>query len=218
MRHALTAAVFSLLAFPAAQADTLSFDGASCTSAASGVGAAIACGNGSYISQAHGDSAHVDVRYASSSALGGARSMYFWASGYSGLQNVVYGDNGATAELTLASLDGSRIQLDGMVFGSWLNGVRSTRIQVFDLGSSALLFDSGVFNTAGATPNSLSFSNVSSNAGLRLALGPDFFNVGLDSLSYTVTPVPEPATLALMAGGLGLLALRRRRAGASNAG
>lgn len=214
MRNALITLATALLLPAAGASTTLSFDGAFCASAANGVGAATSCSSGSFINQAWGDSASVDVHYAASSAQPELRSMYFWASGYSGLENVVYGDSGASAQITLSSLDGSRIQLDSMLFGSWLNSPRQTRVAVYELGSNALLFDSGAFNTAGANSNSLNFADVSSTSGLRLVLGPDFFNVGLDSLSYTVSAVPEPAPLALLAAGLAVLGLRRRRSSA----
>lgn len=208
------AALTTALLLPVAGASTLSFDGAFCAGSANGVGAAISCGNGSALNQAWGDTASVDVQYAGNSALPGQRSMLFWNTGYSGLENVAYGDSGASAQLSLVSLDGSRIQLDSMVFGSWLNSARTTRVAVYDLGSNALLFDSGAFSTAGASPNSLSFTNIASNSGLRLVLGPDFFNVGLDSLNYTVSAVPEPAPLALLAAGLAVLGWRRQRSSA----
>lgn len=214
MRNALITLATALLLPTAGASTTLSFDGAFCASAANGVGAATSCASGSFINQAWGDSAAVDVHYAASSAQPELRSMYFWASGYSGLENVAYGDSGASAQLSLRSLDGSRIQLDSMVFGSWLNSARTTRVAVYDLSSNALLFDSGAFSTAGASPNSLSFTNIASTSGLRLVLGPDFFNVGLDSLSYSVSAVPEPAPLALLATGLAVLGLRRRRSSA----
>ena len=213
MRTALAALATSLL-MPTAGAITLNFDGAFCAAAANGVGAATVCGNGSAINQAWGDTNSVDVHYAASSTQPDLRSMYFWTTGYSGLENVAYGDSGASAQISLSSLDGSRIQLDSMLFGSWLNSPRQTRVAVYELGSNALLFDSGAFNTAGANSNSLNFADVSSTSGLRLVLGPDFFNVGLDSLSYTVSAVPEPAPLALLAAGLAVLGLRRRRSSA----
>jgi PEP-CTERM motif len=201
----------SLLA-ASAQATTLDFDDAFCAAAASGVGAATACGGGSFLNQAYGDTAAVNVSYLGD--INQAFSMFFWPNGYSGLTGLAYGASGATARLTLAvQIPGQQVQLDGLTLGSWLNSPRNTAFTVRDLGSNAVLFSQSSFQTGGASPNVFNFgaNQVVSGSGLVLDFGPDMFNVGLDSLRYTVSAVPEPSSWALLVGGLALVVGARRR-------
>lgn len=195
----------------AAQATTLDFNDAYCAASADGVGAAIACGAGSSLNQSYGDTAQVNVSYLGD--LTQTASMYFWQDGYSGLTGLIYGANGATARLTLALNGPGQIQLDAMTLGSWLNVPRSTQFTVSDLGSKAVLFSMPAFQTGGAAPDVFSFgaNQVVSSSGLVIDFGPDFYYAALDSLSYTVSAVPEPGNWALLAGGLALLAGARRR-------
>jgi PEP-CTERM motif len=207
---ALTALAFAACA---AQATTLDFNDAFCAAAASGVGAATVCSAGSSLNQLYGDTAQVNVSYLGD--INQAASMFFWPNGYSGLTGLIYGASGATARMTLALNGPGQIQLDALTIGSWQNVPRNSQFTVRDLGSNAVLFSQAAFQTGGANPNSYSFAlnPVVSSSGLVFDFGPDFFNVGLDSISYTVSAIPEPGSWAMLVGGLALgMAARRRLA------
>jgi hypothetical protein len=192
----------------AAQANTLDFSGAICSSAADGSGAMTACSNGSRINQSYGDTAQVDVSF--KSQIGGANSIFFWNSGYSGLNAVAYGDFNFTPEITLAAI-GSTITLQGADLGAWANTNRQSQLTVVDLATNTAVFSSGPITVLGATASSFIFS-LSSNAGFAIRFGPEGYNVGIDNIQFTATPVPEASTYAMLLAGLAAVgtAVRRR--------
>jgi len=69
------------------------------------------------------------------------------------------------------------------------------------------VIDSGYFNvTHSGTSHPTFHVNYSSSNGIRLELGPDLYNVGLDNVVYSgVAAVPEPATMTIW--GLGALGI-----------
>lgn len=208
----LLVACSALAAMAGSSAATLDFNGDICSSNADGSGAMEACINGKHIHQSYGDAAGVDVSFSSGV---GTDSMLWWSTGYSSLVNVAYGDVlGAPSTITLAALPGHTVTLEGFALGSWLGLALSTSVVVSDLAGGAPIFSSGVFTTSGPAVDNFPIA-ASSAAGFEIRFGPDAYFVAIDHVNYSVSPVPEASTWALMAAGLGGMGLlmRRRRPG-----
>lgn len=195
----LTAAISS-------HAAVLDFSGNICAAAANGTGPMIACVNGGNINQAYGDTATVNVQFTDQPT----QSMVFWNSGYSTLNNIAYSASGATPEITLTALGGNLLTLSSFDLGSWQNSPRVSRLQVIDMATNVSLINIGPFTTGGPVVDSF-VVNATSAVGFKINFGPDSFNVGIDNVVYSTSPVPELGTWALMAAGLAALAVKGRR-------
>jgi PEP-CTERM motif len=207
MNKALFVLAASLLSLTA-QADTLDFSGAICSSAADGSGSMIACSNGNSINQSYGDTALVDVSF--KSQIGGVNSMFFWSGAYSNLTDIAYGSPSVTPEITLTAI-GSTITLQSLDLGAWPNTDRPSQLTVVDLATNTTVFTSGAITVLGTTASSFSI-NLSSNTGFAIQFGPDAYNVGIDNIQFTTTPVPEASTYAMLLAGLAAVGsvVRRR--------
>jgi hypothetical protein len=188
-----------------------------CTSSASGVGPATTCGNSSYLLQSHGDIPGVlDVSYLAprQSAIG---TLYWWSTSYNDLYGVLWapaGDSNSEARIDFLPLqEGSMVTLNSFDLGAYPNTTRNTTVSIVELGTGNTLFSysgavgNGSLNATAFTPM------VSSASGLRLVWQDSAYNVGVDNISLSISPVPEADTLALAAVGLAVagLSLRSRR-------
>ncbi len=203
MKKRLLAAAL-LVAASASHALVLDFSGDVCASLGSGVGAFTSCGNGSYINQAYGDGAGVDFSF--QSQAGSGTSVSFWADGYSGLERVAYG---SVPVITMTAQPGSFVSLESFQLGAWFNTNRSSQATVTEIGGATLL-STGPITILGSAPTTFEI-NQSSTTGFVITFGPDGFNVGIDNITYTAAPIPEPGTWALMALGLAAVAAAGRR-------
>ena len=171
--------------------------------------------NGTVVPDTFGDTADIDFTW---SVLG--TTMRKWNGGYSGQDAFYCGTNpGAVCFFDLAPLGGASLTLNSFDLGGWLNEDRVVAWSVADLFNPGFLLVSGIANVPGTSPLTVPVGLASSD-GFRVSFGPDGFNGGLTSLTYTIsesqpgpTPVPAPGTLGLLALGLlGLGAALRRRA------
>jgi len=165
------------------------------------------CSDGSVIDQGYGDSAGVDVQW----STGTSHSVEYWANDYTGLSHVAYAAGGSGSGpllIDLLALGGSSITLNGFDIGDYSNSNEQTSWSISEIGG-AQLTGSGDFFMGGSV---VSVEGTwSSTSGIRIALGPDAWNVGIDNVDFDVSSVPEPASLALLGLGLAGLGLSRRR-------
>lgn len=222
MKLHLLAAGLALVA-SASQANVLDFGQSGtpmfCSSTADGLGAPIACANGSYFLQSYGDIASaVDVTY-SAPRINDGRSLRWWAENYNDLYGVLWADSSdadSRARIEIKPLGGKTVTLTHFDFGAFLNSTRDTTINVFAIGNPIALFTYAGPVGSGLMHNGFDL-NVSSTTGLRLEWKDSAFNVGVDNVTFTldaVGAVPEPSTYALLLAGLavcGAAARRRRR-------
>lgn len=204
---------------------TLTFDAgagvadAICTGAPSGVGTPELCSYNSYLQQSYGDvPGLLDVSYLAP-RLGGNRTLYWWNTSYNNLFGVVWApgsDSDSEARIDFRPLqEGAEVTLNSFDLGAYANTTRNTTVSVVDLGTGNTLFSysgpvgNGSLNATAFTPS------VSSAKGLRLVWQDSAYNVGVDNISLSVTPVPEANAFALAAVGMAVagLALRRRNKG-----
>ena len=217
--HPAAALVAGIGLSTSAHAVVMTFDGNICDTVST------VCGLGSQISQSYGDIAgQLDVSYDNNLAVTvGDPDMFRWASDYSGLENVAYGDGGATVEIFLQPLSGWKIAGLGFDLGAHPNVNRFSQVTVLDAGGGPALLDTGLITIPGAAPSHFTVAGESAS-GFRIQFGPDAFNVGIDNIAFDlvasdVTPIPEPATWALMILGLtgAGAALRRHRSALARA-
>lgn len=215
-RSAIALALFSSAV--CSHAAVLDFSGDICAAASTGVGAFVPCSPiGGLINQAYGDTALIDFKFQFDTTPAGANiSMSHYGVGYFPLSHVAYGSF-LGPQITMTALAGSQITLTGFDLGSF-GGFNDTMVQVFDLAGGPALINTGTITIPAFTGRTIVVNAVSS-AGFKILFGPDGFNVGISNIGYSVSPVPEPATGALMAAGLAFFSAagryRRRRQAAS---
>lgn len=139
-------------------------------------------------------------------------SFRFWAGDYSGRPAAFAGttDGGSTGFITLTPTAGNKVSLVSFFLGSYVNANRGTSYFIDDLATPGVDFASGAI-TVGAAGLTVA-SGISSATGIRIGFGPNAYNVGINNINFSVTPVPEPESYALLLAGLGLMgAVARRR-------
>jgi hypothetical protein len=212
---ASAALALGLAAMPAsALVTTLDFAGNICGAAGDQT-----CSNYSQIGQNYGDSAVVDVQYRSiTTATGMTYEPYlkFW-TGYGDLPGVVWGGAGQTgfaSEILILPAAGYEVSLSGFDFATYLGRSPSVPFTISSISGTEIFNQTLLTNSP--SHNTLTIGSRYFAEGIRLAWGPDGYDVGLDNISFdvravSVAPVPETSTWALMVLGFGTLGAAMRR-------
>lgn len=220
MRAPLITALPLALSCFTAQALTIDFGTSGrpliCTSSQDGLGATSNCGNGSYLSQSYGDIAgSVDVSY-SAPRLNRASTLNWWSDAYNNLYGVAWAPNNDAD--SLARIEIRALQPEAVVtlthfdLGSWPNSSRPSTVNVYAIGGGTPLFS--FTGAIGQQPDNLATPftlNVSAPGGLWIEWRDSAYNNGIDNIEYTVSAVPEGATITSLLAGLGLLGWATRR-------
>lgn len=198
-------ALAALIGAPAAATTTIDFSNTGCTAQNS-----LYCS----IPQSYGDTADVDVSYRTiDKSTGNATgSGLFEFGAYGDLTDVVYGGTDMThyiGEITLTAKTGRTLSLRSFDFATFNGHSIGVPIIISDLAGNTLL--SGGFPTLSPHHNTLNV-NTDYLSGVVIRWGPDSYNVGLDNITYDIrSAVPEPATWAMMAIGMGIIGWSARR-------
>jgi hypothetical protein len=166
----------------------------------------------------YGDTARVDVSYASINNVTGARTqgLNWYGKGYGDLEDVVWGgfnERNFTAEIRIEAAPGFELSLIDFDFATFANIARSAPFSITDLAGN--IVSAGVHFTGWPTHSNLAV-NSAFGSGMIIRWGPDSYNVGVDNIRYEVRSlaavVPEPSSWAMMIIGFGLAGagLRRR--------
>ena len=141
---------------------------------------------------------------------GTGRTLVNWVGSYSGRDAAYCG--GVDCTLDLLATAGSIVTLDSFWLGGWPNANRQIAWSVIDLSTNAVVASDAPTgpNVSGATGLTVTVG-ASSATGLRILFGPDGFNGGINDITFSATPVPEPGTWALWMAGLGGMMLVARR-------
>ena len=148
------------------------------------------------------DTSEVDVIFQS--------AKYSWGSGYNDLTNAAYTDKLENLIIDFVALGGATVTLNSFDLGNYVGRNYATQYQIFDLSDIVTpLISTGSFVVPYSTTNHPTYAvGLSSTLGIRLQLGPDLYNNGLDNVNF-IASVPEPSTLAIFA--LGMIGLASGR-------
>jgi MYXO-CTERM domain-containing protein len=185
-----------------------------CANNLAGEGKMLICAAGIAVNQSYGDvPGVVDVSYTDLNDP--TRSLVFWDTNYNNLYGVAIasGTNvDSAARIDLVPASGLQVNLASFRLGAYNKTTRGTNVLVLAIGDSTPLYaySGGVGN--GSVDSTLFDLDVSSASGITIAWSDSARDVGIDQISFTVTPVPEPGSAALAAVAVvALIALARRR-------
>lgn len=129
------------------------------------------------------DTAELDVEMVS--------TVYkFDGVGYNDLTNVAYTGIGGTLTIDFTPTSGNEVTIDSIDLGNFLGNGGTTEIEVFDITNlSTPLYSSSTISVAYNSSAHLTQTiGVTSANGLRLAVGPDAYNIALDNIAITTAP------------------------------
>jgi hypothetical protein len=188
-----------------------------CSASADGLGSPVACVNGAAISQSYGDVAGVaDISY-SSPRITAPQSLLWWNTAYNNLYGVAWStgsDGNSRARIEIKAVQPEQaVTISSFDLGAYVNTSRPTNLNIYAIGGTTPLF-SFTGSVGNSNVSATSFTpNISVPGGLWIEWADSAYNVGIDNIQFSVTAVPEPASMLLMLAGVaGLLAARRRSA------
>ncbi|MBI5386853.1 MAG: hypothetical protein HZA90_19445 [Verrucomicrobia bacterium] len=167
----------------------------------------------------YGSADHVAVSYSSPAWTS---HMIFWTSGYGDLSKVAfqaYTGSGIFGEITLTPDAGYRVTLNGFDMAAYVgSGQISTRSEeVIDILYGSFVRHLGPRDLSATFPlTHTHFAPEVTYAGpITIRIGNDW-NIAIDNIEFTATPVPEPSTIlagafALLPFGLSAVRFLRRR-------
>lgn len=184
----MAAAVASMVMGPACRAEVLRFENATCSSG-------MTCTLSAGIDQTFGDiPGQLDVTYTSRSAAGNSQAAYnylrWWGGGYSDLASVVWGgssDSNSVGEIALIPAPGYQVTLNAFDLGSYIGPNLPSRYTVYD-SNYAALNSSAALSIDRGTHSHFTFS-LTNSGGLIIQWGPSAFNVGINNVDFTVSPI-----------------------------
>lgn len=203
----ILAALAALFVASSAHAVTIDFTDAAC-----GGGS---CGNGSPLDQTYGDITGVNVIYDGNVATPTIDPVLYWSTGYEGNNPAIYVNNGVTMSITLEAEAGYEVSLESLGLAPFEDRVSDVDVVIIDLATGLEVFEDSYepLSTDGIT--TISGTGWTSDVGYQLLFGPNLYNVGITSITYSATQiaaVPLPAAGWMLLSVLGgLVALRRRR-------
>ena len=140
--------------------------------------------------------------------------VYFWDADYSNLRDVAYGCDGGTAQVKLAPAPGYVVTLISFDLGAWPQVDRPSQVAIYSGNIATLIFaDPAPLTIAGSVAKHYVFSGplFTSPDGYLIQFGPDGYNVGIDNLSFAVSPVPGPLPFFGVAASLGFSRVVKKR-------
>jgi hypothetical protein len=168
--------------------------------------------DGDPIPQSYGDTLQVDVSYRGLDGFGNAveiSNLAFWTTGYGSLTNVVWGlGSPLVGEIRFDSLNPVLLTLNSFDAADWDGSANDQTFRVYD-GNYILLFELTDFDVDHVSHSTIT-PYVSATS---LILQWDYpYGVALDNVWVSVTAVPEPSSLYLVAlSSMALIVLRRTR-------
>ena len=180
-------------------------------------------GSGTPVPATFGSVANLAITHRARNTFGNGTlngDVCVWTTGYGDLVNVAYTCNSGAGvgEFTLTPTAGYQVTINSYDIGEYqgrIAGNAETRIYGLDLTQPAVFSATQALTGVGHWTLS---PGLTSTAGFNIQWG-DNWDYGIDNINLTVSAVsavPEPATVALMGGGLLALGLgaRLRRRGA----
>ncbi|WP_425098993.1 VPLPA-CTERM sorting domain-containing protein [Tropicibacter sp. S64] len=175
----------------------------------------------SQVTNSFGDNGYADLSYRALAPgpFGNVASngdLYGWTLGYGDLNGAIWAFNdGSLGEIRIEAQNPlETVTIDSFEMGGW-NFDENASWAFFDLAWNLLGSGSGIAPNSGSHLSVT--AGVSSVGGIIFQWGDDAWDVGVQNFAYSVSgspvsSVPLPASGLFLFGGLGALALRRRKA------
>jgi hypothetical protein len=158
-----------------------------------------------------GDTSHIGIDYWTNDTSDNPydHELKWWATGYGDLTNVAYMSvTGGYGQIEFIPDAGYSVTINSFDFGDWLEDETGT-LQIVDANKN-VLWSNNPF-TAPHSGHASFAPDITSSGPISIEWS-NSWNMGIDNVSFSETPTPEPASMAALGfGALMLLRSRRRR-------